>query len=125
MPRVRITYEARGGDGQLTAKELPFVVGVLGDFIGNGPTKPLRDTQFIAIDRDNFDVVMRRLAPALNLRVPNELSVGGEMTIRVAFESLEDFEPARIVAQVEPLRKLRAARFRLTRLAQVVPLEQG
>ena len=42
-PRVHITYEVEVGDAQ-EVKELPFVVGVMGDFSGD-PTKPLRAAQ--------------------------------------------------------------------------------
>ena len=55
-PRVHISYEVETG-GAVEKKELPFVVGVMGDFSGN-PTeelKPFRDRKFVQIDRDNFD----------------------------------------------------------------------
>ncbi|MBZ2385669.1 type VI secretion system contractile sheath small subunit, partial [Escherichia coli] len=38
-PRVHITYDVDIGDA-IEKKELPFVVGVLGDFSGN-PLEPL------------------------------------------------------------------------------------
>ena len=59
-PRVHIKYEVET-EGAMVEKELPFVVGVLGDFSGN-PTKPLKpfgERKFVQIDRDNFDDVMR------------------------------------------------------------------
>jgi type VI secretion system protein ImpB len=97
-------------------KELPFVVGVLGDFSGKPtqPLKPLKDRKFIQIDRDNFNDVLRRMTPGLELRVKNTLSEsGGEMAVSLAFESMEDFEPGRVVQQVEPLRKLLETRDKL------------
>lgn len=39
-PRVHITYEVET-EGAMVERELPFVVGVLGDFSGD-PTQPLR-----------------------------------------------------------------------------------
>lgn len=114
-PRVHITYDVET-EGASEVKELPFVVGVLGDFSGN-PTeelKPLRDRKFVQIDRENFDQVMRRMAPGLELRVENTLKgEGGEMPVALKFESLEDFEPARVVQQVEPLRRLMETRNKL------------
>ena len=47
------------------------VLGVVGDFSGNPtePLKPLKDRKFIQIDRDNFNDVMKRMTPGLNIRL--------------------------------------------------------
>jgi len=114
-PRVHITYEVETG-GAVVLKELPFVVGVMGDFSGNPtqPLKPLKDRKFISIDRDNFNEVMTRMTPGLNFRVENTLKGdGSEMAVDLKFNSIEDFEPAKIVDQVEPLRKLLETRNKL------------
>jgi type VI secretion system protein ImpB len=114
-PRVHITYQVET-EGAMVEKELPFVVGVLGDFSGNPtqPLKPLRDRKFIQIDRDNFNDVLARMTPGVNCRVENTLADDGtEMAVSLAFKSIEDFEPGRIVQQVEPLRKLLETRDRL------------
>jgi type VI secretion system protein ImpB len=114
-PRVHITYQVET-EGAVVEKELPFVVGVLGDFSGNptAPLKPLRDRKFIQIDRDNFNEVMARMTPGLNLRVANTLKGdGSEMAVQLKFQSMEDFEPGNIVRQVEPLRKLLETRNKL------------
>jgi type VI secretion system protein ImpB len=107
-PRVHITYEVQT-DGAKERKELPFVVGVVGDFSGD-PTeklKPLTDREFVEIDRDNFDEVMARMKPGLNLRVENTLKGdGSEFGVQLKFEKMEDFEPGNIAKQVEPLREL-------------------
>lgn len=114
-PRVHITYEVET-EGAEIVKELPFVVGVVGDFSGD-PTKPLRpfgERRFIQIDRDNFDEVMQRMAPGLKLKVPNTLAGGDkEMAVDLAFNSIEDFEPGRIVEQVPALKTLLETRNRL------------
>ena len=107
-PRVHITYEVEVGDAQ-EIKELPFVVGVMGDFSGDAtkPLRPLRDRKFTQIDRDNFNDVMASMNPGLNLRVENTLKGDGtEFGVNLAFNSIEDFEPARVAQQIEPLRKL-------------------
>ena len=114
-PRVHITYDVET-EGATEVKELPFVVGVMGDFSGDPtePLKPLKDRKFIQIDRDNFDQVLRRMAPGLNMRVENTLKGdGSEMAVQLKFESMEDFEPGRVVEQVEPLRKLMQTRNKL------------
>jgi type VI secretion system protein ImpB len=114
-PRVHITYDVET-EGAAEVKELPFVVGVLGDFSGDPtePLKPLKERKFIQIDRDNFDQVMRRMSPGLKLRVENTMKGdGSEIPVELKFESIEDFEPGRVVNQVEPLRKLLETRNQL------------
>ncbi|QQS13984.1 MAG: type VI secretion system contractile sheath small subunit [Rhodospirillales bacterium] len=114
-PRVHIKYEVET-EGATVQKELPFVVGVMGDFSGD-PTQKLpevRDRKFTSIDRDNFNRIMSNMAPGANLRVANKLeNDGSEMAVNLKFNSMDDFEPARIVDQVEPLKKLREARDKL------------
>lgn len=121
-PRVHITYEVET-EGAQVEKELPFVVGVLGDFSGN-PTeklKPLKDRKFVQIDRDNFDEVMRRMTPGLNLKVENTLQGdGSQMGVQLKFESMTDFEPVNVAKQVEPLRKLLETRDKLRDLLSKV-----
>lgn len=107
-PRVHIKYEVET-EGAAVVKELPFVIGVLGDFSGDPvePLKPLKDRKFIQIDRDNFNEVMVRLTPGLKFQVENTIKGdGSEMAVNLQFNSLADFEPARIVEQVEPLKRL-------------------
>ncbi|MCY2994512.1 MAG: type VI secretion system contractile sheath small subunit [Planctomycetota bacterium] len=114
-PRVHITYDVET-EGAVVEKELPFVVGVVGDFSGHPveKLKPLKDRKFIQIDRDNFDGVMKRMTPGLNIRVENTLSDDGtEMPVQLKFESLSDFEPTQVAKQVEPLRKLLETRDKL------------
>jgi type VI secretion system protein ImpB len=114
-PRVHITYEVET-EGAVVEKELPFVVGVLGDFSGDPTQKlqPLKDRKFIQIDRDNFNDVMARMTPGLNLKAENTLAGdGSEMAVQLKFNSIEDFEPAKVAQQVEPLRKLRETRDKL------------
>jgi type VI secretion system protein ImpB len=114
-PRVHITYDVET-EGAQEVKELPFVAGVLGDFSGDPtePLKPLKDRKFVQVDRDNFDQVMRRMSPGLKMRVENTLKGdGSEMPVELKFNSLDDFEPGRIVEQVAPLKKLMETRNKL------------
>ena len=114
-PRVHITYDVET-EGAVVQRELPFVVGVLGDFSGN-PTeemKKLKDRKFTQIDRDNFNDVMAKCSPGLKMKVENTLKGdGSEMNVNLAFNSMDDFEPAKIVDQVEPLKKLMETRNKL------------
>ena len=114
-PRVHITYDVEVGDA-VVLKELPFVMGVMGDFSGNPSTPPKRmdERKFISIDRDNINDVMGRMSPELNLKVENTLKGdGSEMAVNLKFNSMEDFEPGRIVDQVEPLKQLLETRNKL------------
>lgn len=107
-PRVHIIYDVET-EGAVVQKELPFVVGVMGDFSGD-PTQPLKalnDRKFVQIDRDNLDDVMAKMTPGLKMKVDNTLADdGSQMSVELAFKSMADFEPAAVVEQVEPLRKL-------------------
>ncbi len=114
-PRVHITYDVETGDAQ-EKKELPFVVGVMGDYSGDNQAakKSLRERKFVNIDRDNFDETMSKIAPSAGFRVDNTLAGdGSEMAVDLQFKSMEDFEPENVVQQVEPLRKLVEARNKL------------
>lgn len=114
-PRVHITYDVET-EGAAVKKELPFVVGVMGDFAGQNTEalKPLKDRRFVQVDRDNFDEVLKRMNPKLSFKVENKLSGdGSEFNVDLEFKSMQDFEPAAIVKQVEPLDKLMATRNKL------------
>jgi type VI secretion system protein ImpB len=114
-PRVQITYDVEIG-GAIEMKELPFVLGVLGDFSGQ-PAQQLprvKDRKLIEIDRDNFDQVLAGMAPRLAMKVDNKLTNdGSKINAELRFNSLQDFEPDNVVQQVEPLRKLVEARQKL------------
>jgi len=117
-PRVQLTYDVEKGDA-IEQKELPFVVGVLGDFSGQPeqPLPKLKDRRFVNVDLDNFDEVMEGMAPRAVYRVANRISdEGGEFGVELRFESMDDFRPESVVAQVEPLRKLLESRSKLADL---------
>lgn len=119
-PRVHLTYDVQVGDA-IEKKELPFVVGVMGEFSGQpDPDKPLpklKDRKFVEVDMDNFDDVMSGMSPKSSYRVQNKLSpAGGEFAVNLEFKSMDDFRPESVVQQVEPLRKLVEARSRLADL---------
>jgi len=114
-PRVHITYDVET-NGAVAKKEIPFVMGVMGDYSGDNTKdkKALKDRKFSQIDRDNFNDIMAKTAPKLNLKVENTLAGdGSEMAIDLDFNHMEDFEPHKIVDQVEPLKKLLQTRDRL------------
>ncbi|WP_213982299.1 type VI secretion system contractile sheath small subunit [Sphingomonas sp. dw_22] len=114
-PRVHITYDVET-EGAQELKELPFVVGVMGDFSGDSavPKKGLKERKFIDLKKDKFDQVMARIEPAVKLKVENTLEKNGkEFEVNLKFRSMDDFEPEKIVEQIEPLRKLMETRNQL------------
>jgi type VI secretion system protein ImpB len=117
-PRVQITYDVEIGDS-IEMKEIPFVVGVLGDFSGkpDEPLPKLKDRKFIEIDRDNFNKVLEGMKPRVSFRVDNKLANdGSQLAVDLRFKSMDDFHPERVAEQVTPLRKLVEARKRLSDL---------
>jgi type VI secretion system protein ImpB len=117
-PRVQLTYDVEKGDA-IEHKELPFVVGVVGDFSGQSQVDlpRLKDRKFVSVDVDNFDDVMSGLAPRAAYQVRNRL--GGEdgtFGVDLTFRSIHDFRPESIVRQIEPLRALVEARAKLAEL---------
>jgi type VI secretion system protein ImpB len=126
-PRVHITYEVETERAEIL-RELPFIVGIMGDFSGD-PTQPLRplsERKFIQVDRDNFNEVMAQMTPGLNLRVDNKLAEdGGQVAVNLKFNAIEDFEPARVAEQVPALKALLETRNKLRDLMnQVARSEQ-
>ena len=117
-PRVHISYDVEVG-GAIEMKELPFLMGVLGDFTGQ-PTEPLprlKDRKFVEVTPDNFDDVLRRMQPHLSFKVDNRLSdQDGRVGVDLHFQSLDDFAPDRVAEQVEPLRRLVELRRQLSDL---------
>jgi type VI secretion system protein ImpB len=119
-PRVQITYDVETG-GALQKKELPYVVGVLADLAGDLDPDvtpvPLKARKFVEIDRDNFDKVMESVGPRVAMQVDNRLTEEDtKFNVVLNFSKMEDLDPAAIVNQVEPLRKLYEARQRLSDL---------
>jgi type VI secretion system protein ImpB len=117
-PRVQITYDVEVG-GALELKELPFVVGVMGDFSGKPeePLAALKQRKFVEIDPDNFNQVMAGMKPRLAFTTENKMQDdGSKMGVDLKFNNIEDFEPDNVVQQVEPLRKLVEARQKLSDL---------
>ena len=117
-PRVQMTYDVEVGDA-IENKELPFVVGVVGDFgtDSNVEKKRLKDRNFVNIDADNFDEVLAGVAPVAGFKVENHLSgQGGQIGVELQFRQMDDFRPESVVQQVAPLRCLLEARTKLADL---------
>ncbi|MBW5812528.1 type VI secretion system contractile sheath small subunit [Yersinia kristensenii] len=113
-PRVQITYDIENG-GSESKKELPLVLGVVGDFAKQ--EESLKDRRFLHIDKDNFNDVMEGMAPSIELRVDSTIpGKDGQLAVSLQFNSMEDFSPENVAMQVEPLKNLLALREQLTEL---------
>jgi len=119
-PRVHISYDVEVGNA-IELKELPFVMGVLGDFTGQ-PEEPLarlKDRKFVEITLDNFDNVLASMKPHLAYSVENKLSEepdAGKLGVNLRFRSMDDFEPENVAKQIKPLRELLELRTKLADL---------
>jgi type VI secretion system protein ImpB len=119
-PRVHVTYDVEVCDA-IELKELPFVMGVLGDFTGQ-PTEPLprlRDRKFVEVNPDNFDSVLEGMKPHLSFSVENKLSEDSnapQLKVDLHFKSMDDFEPENVARQVKPLKELLDLRTKLSDL---------
>jgi type VI secretion system protein ImpC len=94
-------------------EDTPFRIGVLGNFRGRrdrgtpeGSTRPT-----IRVDRDDLDAAMATLDVGLRLSLVGQ-GPGATTTVDLAFRSLEDFHPDRLL-EAEVFRPLREARQRL------------
>ena len=119
-PRVAISYEVETG-GAIEKKELPFLMGILGDFTGQ-PTEPLprlKERKFVEVTPDNFDDVLASMKPHLAFTVENKLSEESDapkLAIDLTFRSMDDFGPEAIARQVKPLKELLDLRTQLADL---------
>ena len=118
-PHVHIKYQVET-EGAVEVKELPFVVGVMGDFSGDGIDEldPLRDRKFKEINRDNFDSMLKGMKPALNFAVNNELTdqPDQQLSVNLKFNKMEDFSPAGVAKQVPELNALLQKREEIVQL---------
>jgi type VI secretion system protein ImpB len=119
-PRVHVTYDVEVGDA-IEMKELPFVLGVLGDFTGQ-PEQPLarlRERKFVEVNPDNFDQVLEGMKPHLSFSVENKLSEepdAPQLKVDLHFKSMDDFDPENVAKQVKPIRELLDLRTKLADL---------
>ena len=112
--RVNITYKPATGDAQ-EEKELPFKILALGDYTGRPDDRAVEERKPLNIDKDNFDDVMTEHKLATTVSVADRLSgdEGAELSLSLKFDTLKDFTPEGIAAQVPELRQLLRKRFRI------------
>ena len=111
--RVNIVYSSDTGGAQEQV-ELPLKQLVIGDFTLREDDTPVEDLKPIRIDKDNFTDVLKGQNLSLQLAVPNHLAENApedeQIPVSLTFQSIRDFEPDAIVAQVPELQQLIALR---------------
>jgi type VI secretion system protein ImpB len=105
--RVNIVYKPATGDAQAEV-ELPFKVMVLGDFTNKPDDRPLEERAPVSVDKDNFDDVLQAQHVGLEINVDNKLTDEKDvsMPVKLSFQSMKDFEPDAVAAQVPELEQL-------------------
>ena len=117
-PRVQITYDVEDG-GATTTRELPLVAGVVSDLSGDA-SDPVAygERQFVEVEQGRVDNLMKRIGPRLKFSVDDEISgrEDAEIGVDLSFESIDDFSPKGVAAQIPQTAKLLEARQRLADL---------
>lgn len=120
--RVNITYKPATGDAKEEV-ELPLKVMVMGDFTSREDDRMLEDREPINVDKNNFNDVLKAHNLELSFNVPNKLAktkadaeAEADMTVKMNFESIKDFDPDQIVESVPELTQLKQLRDALTAL---------
>jgi type VI secretion system protein ImpB len=125
-PRVQIEYdiELYGAEKKV---EIPFVMGVMADLVGNpaDDPAPVDQRKFLEIDVDNFDDRLKAMKPRAAFTVPNTLSGEGDLAVDITFTSMDDFSPAAIARKVGALDKLLQARTQLSNLITYMDGKSG
>ena len=105
----------RGKPGGSPDAETPFRIALLGDFSGRANRglveigDKLAARRPVMIDRDNFDEVLAKMAP--NIELPLQGEKGPRVPLK--FTDIDDFRPERLWERVGLFRKLRETRVRL------------
>lgn len=107
--RVNIVYRPATGDAKEDV-ELPLKLLVVGDFTLKETNTPVENRKPIAVNKDNFNDVLRAQALTLDISVPNRLDKEAKeddkLAMKLKFESIKDFEPDAIVENVPELKQL-------------------
>ncbi|MGR2993757.1 type VI secretion system contractile sheath small subunit [Vibrio vulnificus] len=105
--RINIKYIPATGDAQAQI-ELPLKTLVVGDFKGHSEDTPLEERSTVAVDKNNFEAVMRESELKISTTVKNKLidEEDAELPVELSFNSLADFSPDSVASQVPELKKL-------------------
>ena len=110
VPKARINLKLDLHTGGASKKmELPLKLLVTGDFSNGQESATISEREKINITKNNFDSVLSEYSPKVNLAVKNTLSDdGGEDNIQLTFQSMKDFTPEQVAAQIPQLKAMLA-----------------
>ncbi|MFA5700673.1 MAG: type VI secretion system contractile sheath small subunit [Desulfuromonas sp.] len=108
--RINISLDVET-DGAKKKIDLPLKMLVMGDF-SNGKTEGrLADRERIEINKNNFESVLKEMAPQVRFQVPNRLANNGsEMDIELKFEEMKSFHPEQVAGQIPEMHSMMAMR---------------
>lgn len=108
--RINISLDVETG-GAKKKLELPLKMLVMGDF-SNGKTQGrIADRERININKNNFESVLKDMAPKARFQVSNLLkSDGSELDVELQFDSMRSFHPEQVANQIPELHSMMAMR---------------
>lgn len=112
IPKARINISLDVVTGGAKKKlELPLKMLVMGDF-SNGKTQGrIADRERININKNNFESVLKDMAPKAKYQVTNLLkNDGSELDVELQFDSLRSFHPEQVANQIPELHSMMAMR---------------
>lgn len=128
-PRVQIEYDLET-EGATRKVDLPFIMTVMSDLKGQlqegEEATDVVDRDFEQVDAAGLDGMMKKMRPRVTLQVPNRLSDEEQdsekksLPVDLTFTSMQDFSPARVALQVEPLKELYDVRQQLKTLLSMM-----
>ncbi len=125
-PRVQIEYDVEllGAEKKVN---LPFVIGVMADLMGNPAEAPpdVDQRAFLEVDSGNLDERMKSMKPRAAFTVPNVLTGEGNLAVDLSFQKMEDFAPDAIASRVDGLKELLEARKQLANLMSYMDGKSG
>ena len=108
--RVNITLDIETGDAK-KKKELPLKLLILADLTKNKNSKSIAQRERIKINKNNFNAVLKTLSPQLTMVTPNVIDHNKtDLKSTLNFQSIKDFLPQNVAAQIPELRNLIAMR---------------
>lgn len=108
--RVNIKLDLHTGGVQKKV-ELPLKLLTVGDFSNGREQRPLSEREKVDINKNNFNDVLAKFSPAVNLSVKNTLAGDDRKDdINLTFKNIRDFEPEQVARNIPQLRVLLAMR---------------
>lgn len=90
---------------------MPLKLLTVGDFSNGREQRPLSEREKVDINKNNFNDVLAKFSPVVNLSVKNTLAGDDRKDdINLTFKNIRDFEPEQVARNIPQLRVLLAMR---------------